>query len=66
MMLYNVVKVFYKVRKGWLCLTRSFDFNASLGTVAILGPIKESAVVHTSKFKKVNHVYNVISLESQF
>lgn len=34
----------------------SFDFNASDGFAAIFGPINESAVVHMSKFKKVNHV----------
>lgn len=59
MMLYNFGKVIYKASKDWLCLT---DFNASLGTAAIFGPIKESAVVHMSQLKKVNHVYNAISL----
>jgi len=62
MMLYNFGKVIYKASKDWLCLTGSFDFNASLGTAAIFGPIKESAVVHMSQLKKVNHVYNAISL----
>lgn len=62
-MLYNAVKVIYsEASKDWLCLTGSFDFNASDETPAIFGPIKELAVVHMSKFKKVNHSYNVINL----
>lgn len=43
----------------------SFDFNASDGTAAIFGPINESTVVHMNKYKKVNHVCTVISLEGE-
>lgn len=60
-MLYSAVQVICKASKDWLCLTGSFDFIDSGGTTAILGLIKESAVAHVSKFKKVNHVYNVVN-----
>lgn len=43
----------------------SFDFNASDGTAAIFGPINESTVVYMNKYKKVNHVCTVISLEGE-
>lgn len=62
MMLYNAVEVICKASKDWMCLTGSLDFSASLGTTAIFGPVKESAAVHVSKLKNINHVYNVISL----
>lgn len=43
----------------------SFDFNASDGTAAIFGPINESAVVHMTKYKKVNYICTVINLEGE-
>lgn len=46
-MFYNAVKVIYK---DWLYLTGSFNFNASDGTAAIFGPVKEFSVVHVNKF----------------
>lgn len=59
-MLYSAVQVICKASKDWLCLTGSFDFIASGGIAAILGLIKESAVAHVNKFKKVSHVYSVV------
>lgn len=46
-MFFNAMKVIYK---DWLYLTGSFNFNASDGPAAILGPVKEFAVVHVDKF----------------
>ena len=41
------MEVIYEASKDWLCLTGSFDFNASDETAAIFGPIEESACSDT-------------------